>query len=195
VAVNSIRTRALARPLQQALSVSFCIVSTICVAWLATVVVGGIFGYPLVQWGIFPRSLSGLFGVVWSPFLHGNAAHLWSNVVPLFVLLTLLFWNPGYRPTQTLALIWIGSGLGTWLIGGGDELHIGASGLVYGLVAYLVLAGFLMKSWRSAIVAIVVFFLYGGIVWGVLPIQEGMSWEGHLCGAMAGIWAALKAHR
>ena len=194
--VNSTRVKALAHPLQHAFSVSFCFVSAICVAWFVTVVVDHFSDdFSLIQFGILPRSFRGVIGVFLSPFLHGSAMHLWSNAVPLLVLLTLLFWNVGYRPTQTLTLIWIGSGAGTWLIGGNDELHIGASGVVYGLVAYLIAAGFLMRNWRSAVVAIVVFFLYGGIVWGVLPLQEGMSWEGHLCGAVAGAWAARKAHR
>ena len=181
-------------PLARALEISFCIVAAIAIAWIVSAVVAGL-GVDLHWFGIFPRSLRGLSGIVFSPFLHGNAIHLWTNAVPLFVLLTLLFWNLGYRPTQTLAYVWIGSGAGTWLIGGADELHIGASGVVYGLVAYLVTAGFMMRSWRSVFVAILVFFLYGGIVWGALPIQEGVSWEGHLCGAISGVWAARKAHR
>jgi len=195
-AVTSNRIKAIAHPLQHALSVSFCFVSAICVVWLVSVAVDRASDrFSLLYFGIWPRSLNGLIGIFLSPFLHGNAMHLWSNAVPLFVLLTLLFWNVGYRPTQTLGLIWLGSGVGTWLIGGGDELHVGASGLVYGLVAYLVAAGFLMQSWRSAAVAVVVFFLYGGIAWGVLPTQPGVSWQGHLCGAAAGVWAARKAHR
>lgn len=181
-------------PLARALQISFCFVAAISSVWITSVVLAQ-FGMDLNQFGIFPRSLRGLPGILLSPFLHGDAVHLWSNAVPLFVLLTLLFWNPGYRPAQTLALIWIGSGAGTWLIGGDDELHVGASGLVYGVVAYLVVAGFLMKSWRSAVVAIVILVLYGGIVRGVLPILEGMSWEAHLCGAISGFWAGKKAHR
>lgn len=169
--------------------------AAVVLARIATVVVEAVSPLSLNELGIRPRSLAGLVGVICSPFLHGNATHLWSNAVPLFVLLTFLYWDSRYRPDEALIAIWLGSGFGTWLIGGGDELHIGASGIVYGLVAYLVAAGFLMKSWRSAVIAIVVFFLYGGIVWGVLPIQTGVSWEGHLCGAVAGVWAARRAHR
>lgn len=181
--------------MKRALAISFGFVAAITVVWLATVALAEIFNYPLVQFGILPRSLRGLIGILFSPFLHGDAKHLGANAAPLFVLLTILFWNLGYRPASSLALIWFGSGLGTWLIGRGETWHIGASGLIYGLAAYLIAAGFLMKSWRSAIIAVVIFFLYGGIFWGVLPQDAHVSWEGHLSGAFAGIWAARKAHR
>ena len=144
--------------------------------------------------GIVPRTLWGLAGVVFSPLLHANVAHLAANAAPLFVLTLLLFWDRNYFPQQTLTSIWLVSGMGTWLIGRGGTLHIGASSVVYGLVAYLIVAGVLMKSWRSAGVAILVFVLYGGLIYGVFPQRGPVSWEGHLCGALAGIWAAFKNH-
>ncbi|HVR34632.1 MAG TPA: rhomboid family intramembrane serine protease [Methylomirabilota bacterium] len=144
--------------------------------------------------GILPRTPRGLIGIVFSPMLHVNLAHFLANAVPLFVLLVLLFWDRHYHPELTLIMIWIASGLGTWLIGRGDTIHIGASSLIYGLVTYLIASGFLMKTWRSAFVAIGVFILYGGIFYGVLPQTGPISWEGHLSGAIAGIWAALRNH-
>jgi membrane associated rhomboid family serine protease len=148
----------------------------------------------LKQFGIQPRSVFGLAGVAFGPLLHANLAHLLANLVPLFVLLLALFSNPRYHPLRTLAIIWVAAGLGTWLIGRAGTVHIGASSVIYGLAAYLVTAGVRMRSWRAAIVAILVFALYGGLVHGVLPQAGPISWEGHLCGAIAGIWAAVEIH-
>jgi len=147
---------------------------------------------PLTRWGIVPRTAFGLRGIVLSPFLHANRSHLMANALPLFVLLVLLLSNPHYRPYATLALIWGLSGLGTWLIGRNHSVHIGASSLVFGMAAFLIVAGFMMKSWRSAIVAILVLIGFGGIFYGILPRAGPISWEGHLCGAVAGAWTAAR---
>jgi membrane associated rhomboid family serine protease len=149
-------------------------------------------GSPLDRYGIVPRTLLGLRGILFSPLLHANFAHVGANALPLFVLLTLFLADTHYHRLRSLTMIWLLSGLGTWLIGRGNAVHIGASSLIYGLVAYLVVAGWLMKSWRSALVALFVLFLYGGIAYGVLPQAGAISWEGHLCGAVAGVWAARR---
>jgi membrane associated rhomboid family serine protease len=154
-----------------------------------------IFPFPFDLFGIVPRTSHGLIGVALSPLLHLNAAHLLANAIPLFVLLVLLFWDGRYRPEETLFWIWFGSGLGTWLIGRGESIHIGASSIVYGLVAYLIAAGWSVRSWRTALVALLVFVFYGGIFHGVVPQQGPVSWEGHLCGAVAGVWVALTGKR
>lgn len=149
--------------------------------------------------GIYPRALRGLPGILFSPLLHYNFAHLLSNIVPLGVLLALLYDNPRYRPAQALAAIWIASGFGTWLIGRGvvaghPVVHIGASSLVFGLAAYLIVSGFLMRSWRELLIALLVLFAFGTMFVGVLPRQGPVSWEGHLCGAIAGVWTATRIH-
>ena len=149
-----------------------------------------VFRLPLNQYGIVPRTPTGLLGIVFSPLLHGNLHHLLANAPPLFVLLLVLLSDRTYHPYRTLALVWIASGFGTWLIGRGHAVHIGASSVIFGLAAFLITAGFLMKSWRSAAIALLIFVLYGGIFYGVLPHAGPISWEGHLCGAVAGIWAA-----
>jgi membrane associated rhomboid family serine protease len=154
-----------------------------------------VFPFPFDLFGIVPRTPHGLLGIFLSPLLHINGAHLLANALPLFVLLVLLFWDGRYRPEETLFWIWIGSGLGTWLIGRGDSIHIGASSIVYGLVAYLIAAGWSLRSWRTALVALLVFVFYGGIFHGVVPQQGPVSWEGHLCGAIAGVWVALTGKR
>src|SRR5437870_8991019 len=153
----------------------------------------------LAVFGIVPRTVSGLGGIAFSPLLHASPAHLLANALPLFVLLILLFWDRHYYPVLTLASIWFFSGLGTWLIGreadgGRPIVHIGASSIIFGLVTYLIVAGFLMKSWRSAIVALLVLICFGGIFYGLLPHAGPISWEGHLSGALAGIWAAKRNH-
>ena len=151
-------------------------------------------GLTLAGFGIAPRTVPGLAGIVFSPLLHASPAHLLTNALPLFVLLVLLFWDRHYYPVLTLSSIWFFSGLGTWLIGRGNTVHIGASSIIFGLVTYLIVAGFLMKSWRSAIVALLVLICFGGIFYGVLPQAGPISWEGHLSGALAGIWAAKRNH-
>jgi len=153
----------------------------------------------LAGFGIVPRTAPGLAGIAFSPLLHASPAHLLANALPLFVLLVLLFWDRHYYPVLTLTSIWVFSGLGTWLIGRGSDggrpiVHIGASSIIFGLVAYLIVAGFVMKSWRSALVALVVFICFGGILYGLLPQAGPISWEGHLSGALAGIWAAKRNH-
>jgi len=156
-------------------------------------------GLTLAGFGIVPRTIPGLMGIAFSPLLHANAPHLLANALPLFVLLVLLFWDRHYYPELTLCSIWFFSGLGTWLIGRGSEngrpiVHIGASSIIFGLVAYLIVAGCIMKSWRSAVVALLVFVCFGGILYGLLPQAGPISWEGHLSGAFAGFWAAKRNH-
>ena len=151
-----------------------------------------VFRLPVQQFGIVPRTVPGLVGIACSPLLHGNMHHLLANSVPLFVLLVVLLSNPKYHPYRTVAFIWIASGLGTWLIGRGGAVHIGASSIVFGLAAFLIVAGLTMRSWRSATIAIFVFVFYGGIFYGALPQNGPISWEGHLCGTLAGAWRARR---
>lgn len=165
---------------------------------LAPILLLGVLGQivpALNSLGIRPRQLAGLVGIVCSPFLHADIAHLTANAVPLFVLLVLLFWDAHYFPRRTLVLIWFASGLGTWLIGRAGSVHIGASSIVYGLIAYLVFSGILMKRFDSMLVGVAVFLMYGGGIFaGIVPQPGRVSWEGHLCGAAAGVWVAFRNH-
>ena len=151
--------------------------------------------------GVIPRHLWGLDGVLFSPLLHGDFGHYFANLLPMVVLLGLLFANPNYKPRQTLMLIWLLSGIGTWLIGRPVSNHIGASGVIFGLVTFLVTAAVILRSWRSAIISAVVFLMYGGILFGALPpllnssMEANISWEGHLSGAIGGIIAAWRIRR
>ena len=144
----------------------------------------------LNAFGIEPRTSRGLIGIFLSPFLHANAAHITANGSALLVLLFLLFANAKYRAEETLLLIWFGSGLGTWLIGR-PNIHIGASSIIYGLIVYLLAAGWWMKGWRPVVAALVVLFFYAGAIFGLVPNDPKVSWEGHLAGAMVG-WLVAK---
>lgn len=142
--------------------------------------------YSLNSLGLTPRHLLGLSGVVTMPFLHSSWGHLLSNTIPLFVLLTLL---AGSRTGtwEVVAGIVVLSGLLLWLIGR-PGTHVGASALIFGLIVFLIASGLLEKRVMPLVIAILVGFLYGGtLLWGILPhFGEAVSFEGHLCGAVAG---------
>ena len=150
------------------------------------------------RFGVRPRNLGGLDGILFSPLLHGGLAHYFSNLLPMIVLSGLLFANPNYKPWKSLFLIWLFSGSGTWIIGGSGTNHIGASGVVFGLVTFIITAAILLQSWRSAIISIAVFFMYGGVLFGALPpllnnsMESHISWEAHLSGSIGGFIAAWR---
>lgn len=144
--------------------------------------------------GILPRTLHGLAGVFFAPLLHANWQHLIVNTGPLLVLLALLFMNRRNRPWSSLAALWILSGLGTWLIGRGGTSHIGASGLICALAAFLVVAGWRLRHWAALLIAVVVVALYGGLVLAALPwtVAPNVSWESHLSGLLVGVLVAAR---
>lgn len=149
---------------------------------------------PLENLGLVPRTLRGLIGIFAMPFLHGDLKHLLGNTVPLAVTMMLL---AGSRANSggIVILITLLAGSGLWLFGR-EALHIGASGLVFGLIAFHVFAGIFEKRLQSVIIAIVVGLLYAStVIQGVVPFQRGVSWEGHLIGAVAGGIVALLTAR
>jgi membrane associated rhomboid family serine protease len=141
-------------------------------------------------YGIIPRSIVGLRGVFFAPFLHGGFAHLIANTVPLCVL----GWLIMLRETRDFFIVWAVSavvgGLGTWLIAPAASVHIGASGVIFGFLGYLLARGWFERKPLSIALAAVVGFFYGGAIFGVLPGQVGISWQGHLFGFLGGILAA-----
>lgn len=155
-------------------------------------------GHSLDRNGIRPLEADGLKGIIFAPLLHGGWAHLFANTVPALVLGFLVTLAGMARFVWATAIIWILGGFGTWLIGGigGCRLptnHIGASGLIFGWLAFLVVFGWLTRHFWQIVVSLVVMVVYGGVLWGAVPELNrcgGVSWQGHLCGAVAGVLAA-----
>ncbi len=164
-----------------------------------------VFGYPLlfvlvlwiVYWvearfninfnpyGIYPRTVSGLRGIIFSPFIHGSLKHLFNNSVPLFVLTAALFYFYREIRWKVLLLGLLFTGIATWAIGR-PSLHIGASGVVYLLASFLFFKGIFSKQYQLTALALAVVFLYGGMLWYVFPVNPEISWEGHLSGFFVG---------
>ncbi|KQX75735.1 rhomboid family intramembrane serine protease [Aeromicrobium sp. Root472D3] len=140
--------------------------------------------------GVRPRSVDGLEGVALGPLLHGGWAHLLGNTVPLLVLGFLVGLSGLRTWAQVTAIVWIVGGAAVWLVGDPGTVHLGASGLVFGWLSYLVVRGVFSRHVGQIALGVVVFLVYGGLLWGVLPGRPGISWEGHLFGAAAGALAA-----
>ena len=148
------------------------------------------FGYNFNAYGILPREIKGLRGVLFSPFIHSDASHLSSNSIPLFVLLASLFYF--YRKIAHKVLIYgiLFSGLFCWIIAR-DSYHIGASGVIYLLFSFIFFSGIIRKHYRLIAMSLVVIFLYGGMIWFIIPTEDRISWEGHLSGFLIGLLFAF----
>ncbi len=146
----------------------------------------------LYRFGVHPGEWEGLIGVITSPFLHSTTdiGHIINNSLPAFVLTWLMFYHYRKIAFKSYLLIYILAGLGTWFLGK-PSYHIGMSGVIYGLTSFLVFSGFFRKNMRVAAISLFVVFIYGSMVWGILPIKVGVSWEGHLSGLFAGIMVAV----
>ena len=143
---------------------------------------------PLEQFGLVPRDLSGAIGILTMPFLHADFQHLIGNSVPLIILLCLLAGSrvSSFKTSVSISLL---GGVLLWLFGR-TALHIGASGLIFGLMTFLIFAGYFERRVRSILIAVLVGVLYGGtLLSGMLP-RQGVSWDGHLFGALAGFFVA-----
>jgi len=144
------------------------------------------YGYNFNEFGIYPRTFKGLRGIVFSPFIHGDIKHLYHNSIPLFVLLLALIYF--YKNIALKIVIYgaILSGFLTWIFAR-SSYHIGASGIIYLLFSFLFFSGIFRKNTRLIAVALAVIFLYGSMIWYILPVKEGVSWEGHLFGFLVGL--------
>ncbi len=140
----------------------------------------------LYQYGVYPRSLVGLRGVFFSPFIHGGLKHIYNNSIALFVLLLLLQFFYKKQAWQVLGWGIFLSGLGTWLIAR-ESHHIGASGLIYVMVSFIFFKGIQTKHYRLVALSLLIVVLYGSTIWYMFPdVEEGVSWEGHLSGFITG---------
>lgn len=140
--------------------------------------------------GIYPKTVKGLRGILFSPFIHSDIKHLLNNSVPLFVMLWCLYYFYYKIANKVLILGTILTGLLTWLIGR-PSFHIGASGVIYLLVSFIFFSGIFRKYYRLIALSLAVVFLYGGMVWYILPVEERISWEGHLAGFLVGLLFAF----
>lgn len=140
--------------------------------------------------GIAPRQLIGLRGILFAPLLHGSFAHLLANTIPLLILSALIVLRHNGRYCLITGLIVLVSGLGTWLIAPAHTIHIGASGLIFGYFAFLLAAAYTERSPRAIGLALMVIVFYGGLLWGALPQDGPISWQGHLFGLVGGVVAA-----
>ena len=152
------------------------------------------FNLELFQFGISPRKLNGLVGILVAPMLHVEFNHLLNNTLPLFILSSMLFYF--YKPIAWPVFFWIYFISGIWLWVGGRNndvapfYHFGASILIYGYSTFLFFSGVFRKHKQLMVVSSIVVFLYGSITWGIFPVDESVSWEGHLFGALSGILVA-----
>ena len=147
-------------------------------------------GHPLDAYGVRPRSEDGLVGVALAPTLHFGFDHLTSNTVPVLVLCFLTLATGVARGLAATAIIWVVGGLGVWLFAQPGSTHAGASVLIFGWIVYLIVRGFLNRRTVEIFIGVAVFLLYSSALLGVLPGQPGVSWQGHLFGAVGGFFAA-----
>lgn len=145
--------------------------------------------WELYRFGVYPRTVEGLIGIITSPFIHSDLNHLIDNSIPLFILLSAIFffyWEVAY---PVFFLVFLISGMGVWLFAR-PAYHIGASGLVYGFAAFLFFSGVIRKHTRLMAISLLVTFIYGSMVWGILPYKQEISFEAHLAGALSGLFLA-----
>ena len=148
-------------------------------------------GYNLTRFGVYPRTLEGVKGIFLSPFIHGSIHHLFSNSVPLFVLMFMILFFYRKVAFSSVMLIYLLTGIGVWAFARPFVFHIGASGVVYGLVSFVFWTGIFRRNLKSIVLALVVTTLYSGYFLGLSPYQEGISWESHLIGGLVGILVAF----
>lgn len=159
--------------------------AVIWLVWLVQL----IFSTDLYWLGVYPRHLKGLLGILTSPFIHSGFDHLMSNSMPVFLLSAGILYFYSQSAWKVILYIYLFTGSAVWLLAG-EVYHIGASGLIYGFAAFLYGSGIIRRDTRAIALALIVTFLYGGLVWGLFALSPGISWESHLAGSVGGIIAA-----
>jgi membrane associated rhomboid family serine protease len=167
----------------------------VALLWLIEIIDLLIFGGRLDALGIRPRTLAGLRGIFFAPFLHAGFGHLAANTIPFLVL----GWLVMLRSTSDFFVVMVisaaVSGLGVWLLGGSNTVHLGVSGVIFGFLGYLLARGIYERRLGAIVLALIALLLYGGALWGVLPLRSGVSWQGHLFGFLGGWLVAYFATR
>ncbi len=166
----------------------------VIVMWVVEIVDVALLDDALERQGIQPRRLRGLDGVLLAPLLHDGFGHLIANTIPLAILSGLVLVRGVRRWIEVTAIVVVAGGLGTWVLARSAN-HVGASGVVFGYLGYLLAAGFFERSIRAVALGVVTGLAYGGLLWGVLPTRPGISWESHLFGLLAGVLAAWAVSR
>jgi membrane associated rhomboid family serine protease len=167
------------------------LLTVVGIFWIVEIIDFILFKGKLDHFGIKPHNFIGLRGIIFAPFLHGGFGHLIANTIPFLTLgwLTMIQETSDFYIVSLVTAI-VG-GIGVWLFGGAGTVHIGASILIYGYLGFLLLRGYFQKNIPSILLSIAVFFLYGGLVFGIFPSQIGVSWQGHLFGFIGGGVAAF----
>lgn len=148
------------------------------------------FDFRLAMLGIYPLRAGGLPGIFFAPLIHGDYWHLFTNTGPLLILGTAVFYFYREIAFRLIILAWLITGIWVWF-GGREAYHIGASGLIYALASFLFISGIIRRSVELMAISLIVVFLYGGMVWGIFPLRESISWESHLMGSIAGMVLAF----
>ncbi len=163
--------------------------ASVALLW-AVFVIDWVLGGALAQYGVAPRSLPGLRGILFAPFLHANFNHLAANTIPVLALGWLVMLRDPKHFILVVLAATLGGGLSAWLLGAPGSVHIGASGVIFGFLGFLIFAGWYARSFSSIAISLVVIALWGGLVLGVLPADAGVSWQTHLGGFVGGALAA-----
>ena len=173
-----------------ALTATSCVVA---VLWVLALLDWGL-ALGLSSFGVRPRTLTGLPGVLFAPLLHGSFSHLMSNSLPLLVLGTGMLYLYPHSALKVIPAVYLGPGVAVWMFGQ-PGVHIGASGLVYGLAIYVLISGLMRRDTRAVSASMLVFFLYGTLVWGVVPTAAHISWQTHLVASLIGLMLAVLCRR
>ncbi len=184
--MSSQETRALVRELKTQVTI---LGGFVAFMWLIELVDILVFRQALNIYGILPRQIIGLRGIVFAPFLHGGLGHLIANSLPFLILGWFVMLQETSDFFVVTGITMLVSGIGVWLFGS-PGLHIGASGVIFGYLGFLLLRGYFERNIPSILLSLIVGVLYGSTIWGVLPLQQGISWEGHLFGFIGGVVAA-----
>jgi len=176
----------LMHPLKYQATVLGGVLATFWIVFVATVISGGAF----LSLGVIPRTTIGLRGILFAPFLHGSLSHLVANSIPFVVLGWLVMLRDARHFVPVTLGAMVVSGLMSWLLGAPGSVHIGASGVIFGYLGFLMLSGWFARSVGSIFLSVLVTVLWGGIVFGIMPGQAGVSWQSHLGGFLGGVLTA-----